>query len=755
MIKASGLAVGYNKKILIDGISFEVKAGEILTLIGPNGSGKSTVLKTLVKELESLGGSISVASKNIFTEKDTFAAKHISMLMTERIHPEMMTVRDVIATGRYPYTNLFGVLGDDDNAKINEAIKGVHCEDIEGRLFNNLSDGQKQRVMLARAICQDTEIIVLDEPVTFLDMFYKLDFFKNIKKLAREKNKTIILSLHELDLVKNISDKVLCLNGKKIVKAGKPEDIFTGGFIQQLYGIKEEEFDCTTATMRWQEPAVKPAFNIEENNTESAKKAKVIMVQGTMSNAGKSLVAAGLCRIFRQDGFRAAPFKSQNMALNSFITKDGLEMSRAQVMQAEAAGMEPDVAMNPILLKPTSDCGSQVIVNGQVKGNMTAREYFAYKKNLIPELLKAFNRLAAENDIIVIEGAGSPAEINLRENDIVNMGLAQMVDAPVLLVGDIDRGGVFAQLYGTVELLEENERKRIKGLIINKFRGDKSLLDSGVNIIEDRCHIPVVGILPYMNLSLEDEDSLSERFSQHKDGIVNIGAIKFPHISNFTDLNVFEQIEGVAVHYITRPEEIPSMDMIVLPGTKNTIADLKWMRTSGIEAAVKKYSDAKIVFGICGGYQMLGKTIYDPDNVEEGGSVKGMELLDCETTLLKNKTRTQVKSKAGQVDGRLQFLSNKKISGYEIHMGKTIVAFGKAFPAGTSFGNVYGSYIHGFFDEGNIAFLICNYLAEQKGAALSENKIDYKAFKEKQYNLLADGIRKNINMEAVYEIIRK
>ena len=232
MIKASGLAVGYNKKILIDGISFEVKAGEILTLIGPNGSGKSTVLKTLVKELESLGGSVSVASKNIFTEKDTFAAKHISMLMTERIHPEMMTVRDVIATGRYPYTNLFGVLGDDDNAKINDAIKGVHCEDIEGRLFNNLSDGQKQRVMLARAICQDTEIIVLDEPVTFLDMFYKLDFFKNIKKLAREKNKTIILSLHELDLVKDISDKVLCLNGKKIVKAGKPEDIFTGGFME-------------------------------------------------------------------------------------------------------------------------------------------------------------------------------------------------------------------------------------------------------------------------------------------------------------------------------------------------------------------------------------------------------------------------------------------------------------------------------------------------------------------------------------------
>ena len=237
--------------------------------------------------------------------------------------------------------------------------------------------------------------------------------------------------------------------------------------------------------------------------------AKVLMVQGTMSNAGKSLLTAGLCRIFKQDGYKVAPFKSQNMALNSFITNKGLEMGRAQVMQAEAAGIEPDVRMNPILLKPTNDTGSQVIVNGEVRGTMSARDYFAYKHNLIPDIMEAFNGLAAENDIIVIEGAGSPAEVNLKEEDIVNMGMAKMAKAPVLLVGDIDRGGVFAQLIGTVNLLEEDEKKMVKGLIINKFRGDKTILDPGIEILEEKSGVPVVGVAPYLHVDIEDEDSLS------------------------------------------------------------------------------------------------------------------------------------------------------------------------------------------------------------------------------------------------------
>ena len=303
--------------------------------------------------------------------------------------------------------------------------------------------------------------------------------------------------------------------------------------------------------------------------------AKVIMVQGTMSNAGKSLIVAGLCRIFKQDGYRVAPFKSQNMALNSFITKEGLEMGRAQVMQAEAAGVEPVAAMNPILLKPTTHVGSQVIVNGEVLGNMSARDYFAYKKQLIPEIKKAFRELERDNDIIVIEGAGSPAEINLRENDIVNMGLAELLDAPVLLVGDIDRGGVFAQLLGTLMLLEEPEKERVKGLIINKFRGDKTILDPGVVMLEERGHVPVVGVVSYMELSIDDEDSLSSRFDRREEGLIDIAVIRYPRISNFTDLSVLEQIGQVSVRYVDSVRDLHHPDMIVLPGRSEMDAG-KW-----------------------------------------------------------------------------------------------------------------------------------------------------------------------------------
>ena len=275
---------------------------------------------------------------------------------------------------------------------------------------------------------------------------------------------------------------------------------------------------------------------------------KVIMIQGTMSNAGKSLIAAGLCRIFKQDGYRVAPFKSQNMALNSYITKEGLEMGRAQVMQAEAAGIEPSVHMNPILLKPTNDVGSQVIVNGEVLGNMSARDYFAYKKKLIPDICKAFQELEKQADIIVIEGAGSPAEINLKKDDIVNMGMAKLVDAPVLLVGDIDRGGVFAQLLGTLMLLEEEEKERVKGLIINKFRGDKTILDPGIEMLEERGNVKVTGVVPYMQLSIEDEDSLSAQLENKETGLIDLAVIRLPRISNFTDFNVFEQYPSAMSH---------------------------------------------------------------------------------------------------------------------------------------------------------------------------------------------------------------
>lgn len=512
--------------------------------------------------------------------------------------------------------------------------------------------------------------------------------------------------------------------------------------------------------------------------------AKVIMVQGTMSNAGKSLLVAGLCRIFKQDGYRVAPFKSQNMALNSFITTEGLEMGRAQVMQAEAAQIRPMVCMNPILLKPTNHTGSQVIVNGEVVGNMSARDYFAYKKELIPDIKKAFRKLEEEADIIVIEGAGSPAEINLKENDIVNMGMAEMVDAPVLLVGDIDRGGVFAQLLGTLMLLTDDERDRVKGLIINKFRGDKSILDPGIEMLEEKGRVPVAGVVPYMELSLEDEDSLTEKFDKKKEGLIDIAVIRYPRISNFTDFNVFEQMEEVTVRYVTSISELGHPDMVILPGSKNTMGDLKWMRQNGLEAAVKKLANDIPVFGICGGYQMLGNEISDPDMVEEGGKIRGMELLPIKTILRNEKKRCQIEGRIDDIDGSLSELSGCEFRGYEIHMGESFydecVGSVCAENANDKYKNgeednninekkvvrnvvssqnnthVYGSYVHGLFDTGEIAARIVQKLARNKGVKIENGKYeDYQTFKEKQYDKLADTLRLYLDMEEIYGMLRE
>ena len=403
--------------------------------------------------------------------------------------------------------------------------------------------------------------------------------------------------------------------------------------------------------------------------------AKTIMIQGTMSNAGKSLLAAGLCRVLKQDGYRVAPFKSQNMALNSFITKDGGEMGRAQVVQAEAAGIEPDVRMNPILLKPTTDVGSQVIVNGRVQGNMPAMEYYRRKRDFIPAVMEAYESLAREYDVIVIEGAGSPAEINLQENDIVNMGLARMVDAPVLLVGDIDRGGVFAQLYGTVALQSEEDRRRIKGVVVNKFRGDRAILEPGLKTLEELCGVPVAGVVPYLHVDIDDEDSLSERFGRDKEPrLIDIAVIRLPRISNFTDFSPFERYENVSLRYVERARDLRAPDMIVIPGTKSTIADLQWLRQSGLEASIQKAaSGGTLVFGVCGGYQMLGRHISDPEQVEAAGvtEIDGMGLLPLETVFQGEKVQTQTNGVFSGVAGLLSELNGKRYAGYEIHMGRS------------------------------------------------------------------------------------
>ncbi len=498
--------------------------------------------------------------------------------------------------------------------------------------------------------------------------------------------------------------------------------------------------------------------------------AKVIMVQGTMSNAGKSVLVAGLCRIFKQDGYRVAPFKSQNMALNSFVTNEGLEMGRAQVMQAEAAGIEPSVLMNPILLKPTNDIGSQVIVNGRPIGNMSARDYFQYKKELIPNILDAYHTLEEKYDIIVIEGAGSPAEINLKSEDIVNMGMAKMANAPVLLVGDIDRGGVFAQLVGTVLLLDQEERNRICGLIINKFRGDKTILDPGLTTLEAMTEIPIIGVTPYLKeLQLEDEDSLTEKFNQPmKTGRIDIAVIRYPRISNFTDFHVFEQIPGVSVRYVTSVEELGNPDMICLPGTKNTMGDLKWLRQNGLEAAIKKEkSCGKVIFGICGGYQMLGHTLNDLHGVEEGGTIAGMALLPMDTYFETEKKTTRVSGHFNKLTGLLEGLSGKAIEGYEIHMGRstfrsdvkvltqlTYDSIWQTSKDGIFVDQVYGTYLHGIFDKEGIAVEVVAALARKKGIRFEDlDKFDYQKLKEQQYDYLADQLRQHLDMDQIYRIM--
>lgn len=498
--------------------------------------------------------------------------------------------------------------------------------------------------------------------------------------------------------------------------------------------------------------------------------AKVIMIQGTMSNAGKSLVTAGLCRVFKQDGYKVAPFKSQNMALNSFITKEGLEMGRAQVMQAEACGIEPSVNMNPILLKPTNDVGSQVIVNGEVLGNMSARDYYKKKTELIPHIMEAYNNLAKEYDIIVMEGAGSPAEINLKENDIVNMGMAKLVNSPVLLVGDIDRGGVFASIAGTLMLLEEDERKMIKGTIINKFRGDVNILKPGLDMIEEITKTPVVGVVPYMELDIDDEDSLSERFNNKGTvDLIDIAVIRLPRISNFTDFNTFEYIPGVSLRYVKSVRELKDPDMIILPGTKNTMEDLKWLRESGLETQIlKQAAKGKVIFGICGGYQMLGMELSDPFNVESGGTMAGMGLLPKKTVFEKEKVRTRVSGNFNEVSGVLAELSYVEFEGYEIHMGQTTYDFNEEELTtidnvngediikndGLYKDNVYGSYIHGIFDKEEVSKAIVESLCIHKGIDYSSiSTVDIEKYKEEQYDKLAEGIRNSLDMKAIYKIL--
>ncbi len=504
--------------------------------------------------------------------------------------------------------------------------------------------------------------------------------------------------------------------------------------------------------------------------------AKSIMLQGTSSHVGKSILCTALCRIFYQDGFRTVPFKAQNMALNSAVTPDGGEIGRAQAAQAEAAGLSASVYMNPILLKPKQDQEAQVIIMGAPLGDMSARDY---RNNFLPQaeplVLDCINKLKNEYDVLIIEGAGSPAEINLKDRDIVNMKTAELADAPVLLVADIDRGGVFAFLIGTLELLEPAERERVKGFIINKFRGDLSLLQPGLEFLEERTGIPVLGVIPYIHEhGIDEEDSVCLAELQPSgaiDAAIKIVVIQLPRISNFTDFDAFRDLPDTRLEFIREGQIIGDADLVIIPGSKNTILDMRYLQEEGYADEIGIMArQGKFIVGICGGYQMLGEELLDPEGTEAGiGSLQGLGLLPLVTTYESQKITHQVEAKLLAEQGFWREIGDLYIRGYEIHNGQTRLRDNNAGllkiqsrsgekveildGAVNREGNVFGTHLHGFFDNAEVMLALINAIRAQKKL----NPIDKQDLslqqKQAKYDHLAEIVRSSLDMEKLYEIM--
>ena len=487
-----------------------------------------------------------------------------------------------------------------------------------------------------------------------------------------------------------------------------------------------------------------------------------LMVQGTTSDAGKSILVTALCRILARHGHRVVPFKPQNMALNSAVTVDGGEIGRAQAVQAQAAGLSPSVAMNPILLKPNSDQGSQVIVNGKAIGNMDASDYHAYKPRLLPEVVAAHAALARDFDVVLVEGAGSPAEINLREHDIANMGFAEAVDCPVIIVADIDRGGVFAHLYGTWALLSESEQQRVRGFVINRFRGDVSLLQSGLDWLQEKTGVPVLAVIPYIHrLHIEAEDSISQNQKLQRDKqeeVLKVSVLAYPRASNHTDFDVLRMHPQADCEFVRDPDRYGGADLMVLPGSKHVRGDLKWLLDNGWDRVIRRHLrlGGKVI-GICGGYQMLGRAIHDPDGVESApGSSDALNLLAQETTLQPNKTLRNVSGKL--------LAEGLSVTGYEMHAGSTqgeeagpalfeltsLQQDGECFEDGVinQDGNVMGTYLHGLFDQPD---MLAHWL--RWGGLGQVDAFDYPQFREAQIERLADAVEPCLSVEQLRELL--
>ncbi|CAH0277225.1 cobyric acid synthase [Peribacillus simplex] len=495
-------------------------------------------------------------------------------------------------------------------------------------------------------------------------------------------------------------------------------------------------------------------------------KARSIMIQGTSSDVGKSLICTAFCRVFSNKGLRVVPFKSQNMALNSYVTLDGGEIGRAQGVQAEAARITATTDMNPILLKPKQDMVSEVIVHGKHFLDMNAKSYRnQFVQEAMPIIRKSVEKLQEDYDIIVLEGAGSPAEINLKDRDIANMRMAKLADAAVILVADIDRGGVFASIIGTLALLDKDERDCVKGIIINKFRGMRELLDDGIDWVEKETGIPVLGVLPYLDVNIEAEDSLalsSLRFKKPKKAEfpIDVAVLRFPRISNFTDVDPFFDEPGVGVRLVSSVHELGNPDLLILPGTKNTMEDLEWLNRMGLDRAINELrKQGTMIFGICGGFQMLGTKLFDPDAVEgDGENAEGLSLLPVETVFQAEKKTVQMEGvlSAGIMEGQMN------LNGFEIHLGRTtlksqvrpflLLKDGREDGAISNDNKVMGTYLHGIFHNRLFTRLLVNQIRRNKGLEeVKENVQSDSERREEAYNLLASHLEENIDMDTIYQ----
>jgi adenosylcobyric acid synthase len=486
------------------------------------------------------------------------------------------------------------------------------------------------------------------------------------------------------------------------------------------------------------------------------------MVQGTGSSVGKSLLVAALCRMLRQDGHSVAPFKAQNMSLNSGVTPEGHEIGRSTLVQAEAAGVLPTVDMNPILLKPEADHRSQLVLMGRPAGHIEAHHFNVRRADMWDAVTGALGRLRSEHDVVVIEGAGSPAEINLRRGDIVNMEVALHAEAPVLLVGDIDMGGVFAQLYGTLELIAKRERDLVAGMVVNKFRGDVNVLKPGLVTLEELTGKPVMGVVPYVRgLQIAEEDSPSGQPTVSNGEVLDIAVVAVPHIANFDDFDPLKREPGVGLRYVRRVTELGSPDLVVLPGTKTTVADLHYLRESGMADAVAGLAaSGTAVLGICGGFQMLGERIHDPDHVESrSGDTAGLGLLPVVTEFEAAKETRLVAGRALSAPGLFAGASGMAVSGYEIHMGSSsspsvghlFDLSGRGDGMASEDGWVAGTYLHGLFLNADLRRQVLRNLAERKGASLPPGDVAFDASAE--YDRLADHFRAALDMEAIYALL--